>query len=272
MYAPSPAPTTVLEIIDSGDSPSPCGTVAVMVRDQLKTPMVTSLLHSNFKYFAPRGIHRLFIQGSILTIQRNEAIQRMRGDWILFVDDDMTWDAEDIARLVAKRDELGVDVIGGLCFRRTHPHQPTMYRKVKDDHGGSYIHIENWTDGDVIKVDATGCAFLLITIAAFEKLIGGPMPPFEERESGPPPNFFRWEGIKGEDIRFCEDLIAAGNEIWVDTSIKVGHISEVVITEKDFFRAIAEREPEVQGKVAKMYRKHGESILTAREAKKKIYG
>ena len=268
-YLPSPAPTTVLEVIDTGDSPSVCGTVAVMVRDSLKTPMVTSLLHSNFKYFAPRGIHRLFIQGSILTIQRNEAIQRMKGDWILFVDDDMVWGSEDIARLVAKRDELDLDVIGGLCFRRTKPHQPTLYRKSGKD---NYVHIEKWNDGELLKVDATGCAFLLLTVRALEKIVGGPMPPFEDRAKGPPPNFFRWEGLKGEDIRFCEDLVEAGCDIYVDTSIKVGHISEAIITEKDFFRSTAERPAELEKSVRKIYRKHGEPILTAREAKKKLYG
>jgi glycosyltransferase involved in cell wall biosynthesis len=258
-----------LEVIDSGDSPSVCGTVAVMVRDSIKTPMITSLLHSNFKYFAPRGVHRIFIQGSILTIQRNEAIQRMKGDWILFVDDDMVFETDDIARLVAKRDELDLDVIGGLCFRRTHPHQPTLYRRSGPD---SYVHLEKWEDGELLKVDATGCAFLLLTVRALEKIVGGPMPPFEDRAKGPPPNFFRWEGLKGEDIRFCEDLVAAGCDIYIDTSIKIGHIAEKIITEKDFFRSMAERPPELEKYVKTLYGKHSQPILTAREAKKKLYG
>ena len=271
LYSPSPAPSTTLEVFNAADTPEVWGTVAIPVRDQVKTPTVTSLIQSDFRYFAPRGVNRMFVQGSILTLQRNECIQRMRGEWILFVDDDMVWDADAIARLVQTRDEHDLDVVGGLCFRRTHPHQPTLYQR-DDTDTQLYVTMEKWPEDELVEVDATGCAFLLVTVRALEKIAGGPMPPLDMRVGGPPPNFFRWEGIKGEDIRFCEDLRAAGNKIFVDTSIKVGHVSEMIIDERDFYRAIAERKPEVERETRKIYRKRDLPVLTAREAKAKIYG
>ena len=69
------------------------------------------------------------------------------------------------------------------------------------------------------------------------------MPPYEHRmrEGGPPPNFFRWEGLMGEDIRFCQEAKAAGARIWVHTGIKIGHMSEVQITHADFLAQLARR-------------------------------
>jgi hypothetical protein len=50
-----------------------------------------------------------------------------------------------------------------------------------------------------------------------------PMPWYRFRMNGPKP--------VGEDIGFCSDLKAAGYRIFVDTSVPVGHLSQMQITE-----------------------------------------
>jgi hypothetical protein len=180
---------------------------------------------------------------SILTSQRNEAIMRMRGEWLLFIDDDMVWRPDAVGKLVKRRDEFDLDMVGGLCFRRGEPFQPTMYMRETPTSGG-YNFREVWDEEEVVEVDATGCAFLLIHKRVFELIAGGPMPPYAHRtrEGGPPPNYFRWEGSLGEDLRYCPDAKDAGARIWVDTSSPIGHISERVVGHDDFLAQLAKRD------------------------------
>jgi len=183
------------------------------------------------------------LRGSVLTVQRNALIQRMRGDWILFIDDDMQWDPGAVHALLQTKQELegaGIfpDILGGLCVRRAPPHQPTLYTKT--DHG--YALIEDWGEDGVQEVDATGMAFALVTRDCIERLTGGPMPPFEDRIAEPNvPDFFKWYGQLGEDLRFCQDVREAGERIMVDTRVRTRHIGEKAFGYDDYLREFATR-------------------------------
>lgn len=225
----------------------PLGTITIPTRDHLNAATVTSLVTTDFRWL-PKGttVDHQIIQGSILTSQRNEAVQRMRGDWLLMIDDDMVWKPDAVGRLVDRREEFDLDMVGGLCFRRSEPYAPTLYMRERSDSGG-YNFRESWAEEEIVEVDATGCAFLLIHKRVFEMIAGGAMPPYEERtrEGGPPPNFFRWEGTMGEDLRFCQDAKAAGARIWVDTSIEIGHVTEKAVGHRDFLMQMAQRSPAI---------------------------
>ena len=218
------------------------GTVGMPIRDSINVTTMRALMQTDW----PGAIDRLWAKGNVLTLQRNNLVQRMRGDWILFIDDDMVWQPDAVRRLVATKDALEAqgytpDVLGALCFRRAAPHQPTLYLKHKN---GSYNFMETWED-DVVEVDATGMAFALITKAAFERIAGTEMPPFEDRRAfNRTPDFFRWLGSLGEDLRFCEDVKTAGGSIYVDTRIKIGHMAEKEIGVRDFWREVADRSQE----------------------------
>ena len=236
-------PGTTMEYFTGHRDGEPIGTIAIPVRDHVNAATMTSVVMTDFSWLPPgKTVDHHIVQGSILTSQRNECIQRMRGDWLLFIDDDMIWSPEMVGRLVLEREEQDLDILGGLCFGRHVPYQPTLYMREKADSGG-YHPMETWSEGTIVEVDATGCAFLLIHKRVFEMIAGGPMPPYEHRmrEGGPPPNFFRWEGLMGEDIRFCQEAKAAGARIWVHTGIKIGHMSEVQITHADFLAQLARR-------------------------------
>jgi GT2 family glycosyltransferase len=159
-------------------------------------------------------------------------VQRMKGDWLMFIDDDMVWDADSVGKLLAARDEIDADIIGGLCYRRSAPHQPTLFMRETATSGG-YNYMESWDD-DIVEVDATGMAFVIIHKRVFEAIAGTEMPSIEVRESLGPAGFFQWSGTLGEDLRFCQEAKAAGMRIFVDTRIEVGHIAEVEIRKKQF--------------------------------------
>lgn len=237
------APTTEIKVFSSADDREAQGTVAMVVRDHVNAATATALLHTDWTFVEPaKCVDRNIIQGNLLTLQRNEAVQRMRGDWLMFIDDDMVWDARDVGRLVAAREEIDADIIGALCYRRSAPHAPTMFMR-EGPLGGGYNFLEDW-ESDIVEVDATGMAFVIIHKRVFERIAGGPMPPFEDRAHGLPPNFFRWEGALGEDLRFCQDAKASGSRIFVDTRIEVGHIAEVEIRRKHFLLELLGRDAE----------------------------
>jgi len=226
-------------------SGEPLGTVAIPVRDFMDTTTVLSLMSTAWNDLP---VDLRIVKGNMLTLQRNALVSRMRGDWILFIDGDMFWDPDAVAKIIASKDELEgmgheVDVLGALCFRRGAPHQPTLFMGT-NSHKGPYISLESWDD-DFIEVDATGMAFALITKRCFERISGSPMPTYEERaDQDRHPDFFRWQGAVGEDLRFCQDVKDAGGRIIVDTRIEIGHMSELRVTRKNHLLELANRSAE----------------------------
>lgn len=209
------------------------GTIAFPVRDNINAATATAMFHTDWSFLEPgQRIDHFIIQGNLLALQRNEAVQRMQGDWLLFIDDDMVWQPDAIGRLIAARNEIDADIIGALCFRRSPPHQPTLYMR-EEPTAGMYNYLEKWDD-DIVEVDATGMAFALIHKRVFEAIAGTPMPSMEERRALGLPQFFRWQGTLGEDLRFCQDAKAAGCRIFVDTRIEIGHIAEIEVRYRHF--------------------------------------
>lgn len=250
----------------------PIGSICVPTRDHINAATATALITTDFRWVPKdQTVDHNIVQGSILTSQRNEAIQRMRGDWLLFIDDDMVWRPDAVERLVKTREDHDLDMVGGLCFRRSEPHQPTLYMREAPT-AGAYNFLETWPEGEVVEVDATGCAFLLIHKRVFEMIAGGPMPPYEHRvrEGGPPPNYFRWEGTMGEDLRFCQDAKNAGARIFVDTSIEIKHVTEKQVGHQDFLMQLAMRDEETLIARRALNDQMGLPTMSVEEAKAKL--
>lgn len=246
------------------------GTIAIPMRDAVKAQTMVSLLNTDYSFAAPKHIKRLFLQGNILTLQRNEAVQRMEGDWLLFVDDDMVWAPDAIGRLVATQRRFGLDMVGGLCFRRTPPFAPTLYLRESETEGG-YHNLETWLPDEVVEVDATGMAFMLITRKAIET-ITGILPPLHIREQMAMPALFEWRGLLGEDLAFCQLAKAHGLRVWVDTAVEVGHLAEVEIRYRHFLQEVANRPEAVDAAHREVAEKFGVGHLTPEEARAKLRG
>src|SRR5690242_5420460 len=89
------------------------GTVVIPMLNSMPGPSVAALLGTNWRWLAPgQYIQPNIIYGSsVLTLARNEAVQRMQGDWLLFIDDDMVWEADAIQRIVQTREEFDFDML-----------------------------------------------------------------------------------------------------------------------------------------------------------------
>jgi hypothetical protein len=239
-------PLATLDVLSARAASEPEGTLAFPVRDHINTLTAMSLMYTDWSWLEGARLDHLILHGSILTMQRNEAVQKMRGKYLIFIDDDMVWPPDAVHRLVGSYMELldaGVTepfMVGGLCFRRTPPYQPTLYMREQPT-AGQYNFMEEWTEG-LVEVDATGMAFVLIPTEVFAAVAGTEMPSYETRQRlGGLPSFFRWDKNFGEDLQFCQDVKAAGARIFVDTRIEIGHVGEVQIGHKDFIQALAQR-------------------------------
>ena len=192
----------------------------------------------------------------------------MRGDWVMFIDDDMVWQPDQIGRLITVRAEEDLDVLGGLCFHRAPPHGPTMFMREEADRG-AYNFLEKWGT-DLVEVDATGMAFVVIHKRVFEMMAGHPMPPYEERRKYPPMPFFRWEGLLGEDLRFCQDAKKAGARVFVDTRNEIGHVAEIEIRHKHFLLEAINRPTETLAARTALNTRMGLPTLTRAEAEEML--
>ncbi len=250
------------------------GTKAICVRDHINAASFISSITEDKSWLPPGdGIKVLVVQGSILTLQRNEALRQMQGDWVLFIDDDMVYKPEQIRDIVASWTETSERVeepviMGGLCHRRTPPFDPTLYMRASPKMG-RYRFLEKWED-DIIEVDATGMAFILIPVTALEAIGGVDWPERETRMIYDPPNIFRWQDSLGEDLRFCQDAKAAGCRIFVDTRIEIGHVAEVTIGTRDYLSHVALRRPEDEELARRVNDKYGLPTLTSTEARERL--
>lgn len=265
----------VLEIHENPAVAQTCvGTIAMVTRDNVTAPTAISFLMTDLSFLGPgEYVQRFIIQGNVLVFQRNECIQKMDGDWILFVDSDMTWQPGALKTLVETQRKFDLDVVGGLCFQRSAPYQPTLYQMAANaEHG--YTFLEEWPDDAAVEVDATGMAFCLIHKRVFDRILqaatGEDFPPLELRMGMPPPPFFKWTGEYGEDFQFCREVKAAGCRIFVDTSVKIGHVGDVTITEEDFLREITFRRADEQAFRELQLESVGARAITQDEARERL--
>jgi hypothetical protein len=130
----------------------------------------------------------------------------------------MVFEADSFERLYAH----DLPIVGGLCHNRRPPYMPILMREY--DGGYAFVYdFDREVDGKgLIEVDATGAAFLLVKREVFERIAETKEEPFAIR--GP-----------GEDVSFCLRAKELGYKIFVDTTVEIGHVGEVVVG-SDFAR------------------------------------
>lgn len=268
-----------LEVLSYRAPTEPSGTIGIPARDHINTATAISIATSALapSWFEQGTVIDVNIcQGNVLTLQRNDLVQRMRGDWLLFIDDDMVWHPDQIVQLINTRDKFDLDMLGALCFRRTPPYQPTLFMR-ETPVSGAFNYLEDWPEDQAVEVDATGMAFVIIHKRVFERIVamfdekpGWKMPPFENRTGMQPPNFFRWAGGYGEDLQFCIDAKRSGSRIFVDTSIAIRHVAEIQIGREHFLSEIAKRDAAVEAERRLINDQMGLPTLTREQARERL--
>ncbi len=155
--------------------------------------------------------------------------------WLLMVDADMVFDEADVNLILEAADPTSRPIVGGLCFTNDGPDKvkPVMHRLLD---GGDVETITDWPRGELIEVDTTGAAFLLVHRQVFAAMKAQ----FGQRADGSE-NPYPWfvegmvtkNGMKlGEDTAFLMRARAMGIPVHVHTGTKIGHEKAQVLTEE----------------------------------------
>lgn len=176
---------------------------------------------------------------------RNEVVraflERTPGEWLLFLDDDMGFPADIVAKLLEAADPVERPVMGGLCFAQKryevgpelgHRYKvvPTIYRFVMTATTAGFGACDDYNRNAVVKVDGTGAACLMIHRSVLQRM---------RDEVGD-----RWfdpvtisiaDGQDSvtfsEDLSFCWRCAAAEIPVHVNTAAKTSHLKEVYLDE-----------------------------------------
>jgi len=157
-----------------------------------------------------------------IVIARNKIVETAlegKFDYILWIDDDMV--IKPGVNLVGKLIRHDKDIVAPLFFARQYPFIPMLFKRKLM--GTKFTVYDNFVDYDkeekdkngLIKVDGIGFGCILMKVSIFDKLAK--------------PYFWSNEYF-GEDLFFCENATRAGFDIYVDTTVDVGHIGEPFAT------------------------------------------
>lgn len=142
-------------------------------------------------------------EGSILHHMRERLVKKAKEldcTHLLFVDSDMVFEPEALETLI-KHDK---DIIGASANRRKLPLES---------------NVENPSGEGLTTCDSIGTGFMLIKLSIFD-FLPEPWFFFESNEDG--------DLVNGEDYWFCQLARKHGFQVWVDLSVKVGHIGDYV--------------------------------------------
>lgn len=147
---------------------------------------------------------------------------------ILFMDTDQVFPVNTIPKLFETIELTGAKVVGTVVYRRYAPFDPLVFEI--DEGGVKKIQFEKIYMQEHLKVDATGAGCILYDLDVFRTI---PKPWFEDKS-----DTFDEEKKKhgpGEDVGFCYKLRDYGFEIWVNTSLDIGHLSKLNVN-KGFYQ------------------------------------
>lgn len=166
---------------------------------------------------------------------RNTVTQRFLdggvGEWLLWVDADMQWEPDAVEKLIAVADPVERPIVGGLCFGMMDGQLfPTIYQWAEIDGEVTTVRLGGYPADTVMRVAATGAAFILIHRTVLERMrergFSKAFPFFQETELAGKP--------VGEDLTFCIRAGLLGIPVHVHTGAAIGHHKSQLLTDEMF--------------------------------------
>ena len=210
--------------------------IAIPCMDQVPTPFMQSMA-----MLAKPGEHSFALAsrtGSLIYNSRNDlALQAITTgfDWVFWLDSDMTFQPDILARMMKTAEEKNIDFLSGLYFRRVQPYTPVAFDhlEVNEDGDCEWSNIEEIPE-ELFEVSGCGFGCVLIKTSVLDAV--------REKYA----DMFMPVAHMGEDLSFCWRARQCGFRIWMDPSIELGHVGYSVINRKfyEFYSSVPEREEE----------------------------
>lgn len=145
-------------------------------------------------------------------------MKRKDCDYLIFVDDDMTVGnlAEEIKQMIA----LDKDIVMGICSCKPVPHFPNLGKFTEMGKSGTIMdcicrHIYTFPEDKLFEVDFGSMGLVCIKRKVIEAM--------ESPYCYFPPNYITGH-VFGEDVTFFYNAKMHGFELWVDPTIRLGHL------------------------------------------------
>ena len=200
----------------------------------LSFPLVPSSFFRSFIHMERPDFTYLHAENGHIEDLRNNLVEKameIKATHLIMMDVDQIYHPQTITRLLSHR----LPVVGALVHRRYPPFDSLMLKAVEvDERHNAYVSIDEWKEGELVEVDATGGGCLMFNMEVFRKL---PRPWFRVQKN---PD----GSVIGEDVGFCMALKAAGYRIFVDTSVPAGHLATMVVNTatNQLYRAMKEKQ------------------------------
>lgn len=159
-------------------------------------------------------------RGNSPAANRNGLIEEAKAggaEWIWFLDDDLTFRPDALKRLLRHFDDPTTECVVPLSFMRREPFRAIWFNTSAVPEDAAMM---DWLPppGQLIFLEAATFGGMLIRLSAIEK-IEKPYITIGQIRSD------EWN----DDLYFCRKLRAAGVEIWGDSSVQMGHTTDVEV-------------------------------------------
>jgi hypothetical protein len=142
---------------------------------------------------------------------------------LMFIDADINFEPEDVLRLMAWASDPKKGIVGGVP--RTRKTNKVYIAQLDQDEEGLTMNRMG-----LVRAKRIATAFMLVRREVFERLVNeNPQWNYYDHSSDRNLNavfdfLVTEEGYMGEDYLFCDRARAIGYEVWIDPTIKLGHM------------------------------------------------
>lgn len=202
--------------------------ICVPCMDMVHTSFMRSLLSLRPVGDVRFGITRSTLIYDARNLLADQAVKEGY-DFTLWLDSDMTFEPDIMERLFARMEE-GHDLVSGLYFTRRTPFRPVLFDQCrvfeKDGvQGSTLVWYDNYAEDSVFKIEACGFGGVMVRVDLLKRIKDAFGTPFS-------PLF-----ALGEDLSFAIRANALGADMVCDSSIKLGHVAQIVVNENTYKEA-----------------------------------
>jgi cellulose synthase/poly-beta-1,6-N-acetylglucosamine synthase-like glycosyltransferase len=144
-------------------------------------------------------------------------------DYIVWIDSDMVWSPQQIEKLISN----GVDICSGLYLMENGQQMPVVKEwdiEYFKEHGTfKFLTPSDLTNDDLIKVVYTGMGCMVVRQGVYESVS---YPWFEPQTT----TFGNVVDFASEDVSFCLKAQQQGFTIYVDPTVRCGHLKERILS------------------------------------------
>ena len=192
--------------------------IAIPCMDYLEADFVECLTNLRARY-GEDEVEVKFLKASLVYDARNQltkyVIDKGCYDYVLWLDSDMTFDA-DLMERFSEDLEQGWDMVCGIYFKRKFPLEPVIYTKMLADPPTAEMFYDYPQDA---LFEVAGCGF------------GGVLMKTEAIAEMDEPPFDMIPGLS-EDFSCCVRMARLGKKMACDSRVKFGHIGLSIYNEK----------------------------------------